>query len=122
MISFILTFFLSFQNDCSFPLCASFPKLAPWGYSDEALEAALKNGAVNELAFWRNIDHNQLVAPGGQGGVLPAATPTQAMSYEEQIVAAAGGNKDNQRRSKSSGKGMMVGAGGKKGGKKNRRR
>ena len=83
-------------------------KLAPWGYSDEALGAALQNGAVNELAFWRNIDHAQLATTGGGGGGggggdhLPNE---QALSYEEKLVMAAdGASGRSSSRSSSGGK------------------
>lgn len=31
-------------------------QLAPWGYTDDDLQVALQNGAVNDLRFWRDID------------------------------------------------------------------
>ena len=31
--------------------------MAPWGYGEEDLAAAMKSGAVNDLDFWKRLDY-----------------------------------------------------------------
>ena len=32
-------------------------EMAPWGYAEDELAAALKSGAVHDLDYWKNIDY-----------------------------------------------------------------
>ena len=47
-------------------------ELAPWGYDDDDLGAALQSGAVRDLDFWKEIGASPERKPGAKGAARPA--------------------------------------------------